>query len=103
MRTYCPGDSVNLAELSCKGEPFEKVTLSRTRPYGDVVMVELHVQTDTYEARLPDAVCKGVWRLTVKTSCGCHHTHIKINCDSVRFADERVTTNMRPVGEVCCE
>lgn len=103
MRTYCPGDTIDLAVFACKGEPFKQVVLSRIRPCRDIVKTPLPVTPDTYIVTLPDKVCAGVWRLTVTTSCGCHSVLIGIKCATVVFEHQREITNVRPVGKVCCE
>lgn len=103
MRTYCPGQTVDLAVFACKGEPFKQVMLSRIRPCGDIVKTPLAVTPETYAATLPRLICAGVWRLTVTTPCGCHSVLIGIKCSTVVFEHQREITNVRPVGKVCCE
>lgn len=103
MLRYCPGESVELAVLGCKGEAFKSAALTRIRPAGDRLYTELAVQADSYAIKLPDEIFAGVWRLTVHTSCGCRTALIGIDCDKVQMAGQRHVTNLRPAGKVCCE
>lgn len=85
MRKYYPGDVVLFAIPVGMGD-IKAVTLSRGRVCH---FVRFAVDEDAGVIKvgpLRRSLCAGVYKITVKTSCGCHATDISLVCRGPQLA-----------------
>lgn len=124
MRSVCRGEIIELAMRGCKAEEILSAKLCRpkqwlpswfsrrccgngnTHYYGDYTFypaIDVPVVPNSYKVGpLPDNLCAGVWKLIVRTPCGCHHEFIQIHCEQLKYPDSTEVTNLRPTTVVCC-
>lgn len=102
MKWYCPSDTIDLQMLGCTADPIISVRLAKVHQ-ASLLMAQYELEVDGYSVKLPDTVCSGMWRLVVKTKCGCHTAIIGINCHNLQFAGTTEVTNVRPITKVCCD
>lgn len=52
---------------------------------------------------LPEAICDGVWNLSIQTECGCFMTPVNIiQCRAPRQQGKHTPTNIPALGIECC-
>lgn len=107
LRLQCTDPVIHLNLPPCSGH-MASATLSQ--PAGASLTLQAQINPPdapdgTVVLALPTnpTPCKGVWRLTLNTDCGCFETKVWVDCPPPALLAMHEPTNDGPFIQACCE